>query len=164
MNSRGYIDAALEEMRLTYKDAAEKIGWSKSKINAKLSRDSTRATEFINLLEANGVGIILINKKTGERIYPYVEGHGEPATGVSEYVRYDTAKSYALSNTFFEDGVNEYNKEGKAQELYVTQDGKYFIVNYESGKKPKLRGVTPEVARAFIEKYGTELEKRTDQN
>lgn len=159
MNSRGYLDAALDEMHLTYNEAASNVGWTKSKINAKLTRDSIRATEFINLLEANGVSVVLVNKKTGEQIFPYIQGHGENATGVSDHIRYNTATSYALSNTFFADGENEYDSEGKAQELYIDHDGRYFIVYYEKGKRPKIKATTGSVALAFIEKYGTELEK-----
>lgn len=159
MNSRGYIDAVIDEFKLTYKAAAERIGWTGGKINAKLTRDTIGATEFIELLEANGASVIIVNKKTGERIYPYVQGHGEPAKGMSDYVHYDTATSYALSNTFFENGVTEYDKYGKAQELYIDREGRYFFVNYEKNKRPKIRGTTPATALAFMEKYGPELEK-----
>ena len=158
MNGRALLDAALNDLGITYKEAAEKIGWSKCKISNKLVHDTLRASELLHLLEANGIGVMLVNKNNEEVIYPYSYGHGEPYAGRDGTILYDTTKAYALSNTFYADGEHEYT-DGKAEELYVDKEHRYFIVHYEKGKRPYIRGVRESIARAFIEKYGPITEK-----
>ena len=55
-------------------------------------------------------------------------------------------------------GVSEY-KDGEACELYVDKKGRYFMAEYHEDGKDRIRSVSPSVAAAFIEKYGTKIEK-----
>ena len=76
-------------------------------------------------------------------------------------VTYDTAASNAISNNFYADGVNEYT-DGKAMELYIDKEGRYFFAEYSNweGGKDRISPVSAAEAAAFIEKYGTELDKK----
>ena len=78
--------------------------------------------------------------------------------GTVDKVFYDTGAADALSNSFYEDGVSEY-KDGEACELYVDKKGRYFMAEYHEDGKDRIRSVSPSVAAAFIEKYGTKIEK-----
>ena len=73
---------------------------------------------------------------------------------------YDTASSDAIANNFYADGENEYT-DGKALELYMDKEGRYFFAEYSSweGVKDRITPVNAEAAASFIEKYGTEIDK-----
>ena len=73
-------------------------------------------------------------------------------------VIYDTAASEAIANDFWADGENEYN-DGKALELYIDKENRYFFAEYSSweGVKDRICPVSAEDAATFIEKYGTTL-------
>ena len=159
MTSKQVLNSVLPAIGKTQAEAAAELGWTPQQISQKISRDSLKVSDLLKLLEANGVEIVFRNKKTGELIETRIPGHGRRVKGMSDGVRYDTAASNALSNSFFADGVNEYDENGEAQELYVDLSGRYFFAEY-SPKGSRVRAVPASIAAAFIEKYGTDIEKK----
>ena len=122
-----------------------------------------RADEFLNLMDAIGVDVTFTVRATGEVLKDHKPGQGRQVKGTADKVQYDTEAADALANSFFEDGVNEY-RDGEACELYVDRKGRYFMAEYHEDGKDKIRPVSPSVAAAFIEKYGTDIEKEPRDN
>lgn len=162
MTSKEVLAAALRDTGKTQAEAAAKIGWVPQQLSARLTRNSLRADELLDLLDGLGVELTLTVRETGKVIRSHIQGAGRRVKGMVDRVTYDTAASDALSNNFYADGVNEYT-DGKALELYVDKEGRYFFAEYSSweGVKDRITPVTAETAAAFIEKYGTELDKAT---
>ena len=107
-----------------------------------------------------GVDVTFTMRKTGEILKPHVSGHGRRLCGNCDKITFDTAAAEAISNSFYEDGVNEFNADGEAAELYVDSEGRYFMAEYHTDtSKDRLRTVQSSVAAAFVEKYGTQIEK-----
>lgn len=160
MTSKELLAAALRDTGKTQAEAAAKIGWVPQQLSARLTRNSLRADELLELLEGLGIELTMTVKETGKVIRPHIQGAGRRVKAMVDRVTYDTASSDALANNFYADGVNEYT-DGKALELYVSREGRYFFAEYSSweGVKDRITPVTPETAAAFIEKYGTELDK-----
>ena len=144
----------------TKAEAAAKIGWVPQQLSARLTRNSLRADELLDLLEGIGIELTMTVKETGKVVRSHIQGAGRRVKAMVDRVIYDTASSDALANNFYADGVNEYT-DGKALELYIDREGRYFFAEYSSwdGVKDRITPVTPETAAAFIEKYGTELDK-----
>lgn len=156
---RDYLDAAFDSQRMTQKAAAEKSGRDYKGLNQKIKNGSLRAEEFLDILDCIGIDVKLFDRNTGKEISPYVAGYGFPVKKMSSGVFYDTRRACALSNTFYSDGVNEY-PEGKALELFVDPQGRYFLVERHEDGWAKITDVDASVAAAFIEKYGTIIDKR----
>lgn len=160
MTSKELLAAALRDTGKTQAEAAAKIGWVPQQLSARLTRNSLRADELLDLLEGLGIELTMTVKETGKVIRSHIQGAGRRVKAMVDRVTYDTASSDALANNFYADGVNEYT-DGKALELYIDREGRYFFAEYSSweGVKDRITPVTPETAAAFIEKYGTELDK-----
>ncbi len=158
MTSKDALMSAMNRTGHTQESAAKLVGWAGQQISQRLRRNSMRADEFLALMDAIGVDVTFTVRKTGEVLKDHKPGHGRRLKMTVDKVMYDTAGSYAIANSFFEDGVNEY-ADGEACELYVDKKGRYFMAEYHEDGKDKIRPVTASVAAAFIEKYGTEIEK-----
>ena len=158
MTAKEALVSALSKTNHTQESAAKLVGWNGQQISQRLQRNSMRADEFLGLLDAVGVDVTFTVRKTGEVLRDHTTGHGRRVKATADKVLYDTAASDALSNSFYEDGVNEY-KNGEASELYVDKKGRYFMVEYHEEGKDKLWPVSASVAAAFVEKYGTIIEK-----
>ena len=160
MTSKELLAAALRDTGKTQAEAAAKIGWVPQQLSARLTRNSLRADELLDLLEGIGIELTMTVKETGKVVRSHIQGAGRRVKAMVDRVIYDTASSDALANNFYADGVNEYT-DGKALELYIDREGRYFFAEYSSwdGVKDRITPVTPETAAAFIEKYGTELDK-----
>lgn len=148
-------------------EVAEMIGNTKQNLNNKITSGSLRTDDWVKILDAIGVDIVFVDRETGAVLSvtdsTYKKGYGPPAKGVFDGVKYDTQKADAIANTFFIDGENEYCN-GRAEELYLDKNGRYFMVAYKEKGKPKITAVSPLIAAAFVEKYGgrnnTEEEKK----
>lgn len=161
MPARELIVAALKETGVTQAEAAAKIGWIPQQLSARFARNSLRADEFLDLLEAIGVEIKLVVKDNGKEIHEHKSGSGRPVRRMVDKIYYDTATSDALANNFYSDGVNKYN-DGRARELYVNSDGRYFFAEYSEneGEKDRINPVSASDAADFIERYGTTIQKQ----
>lgn len=158
MTSKDALMSALSRTGHTQESAAKLVGWVGQQISQRLQRNSMRADEFLNLMDAIGVDVTFTVRATGEILKDHKTGHGRRIKATADKVLYDTAAADALANSFYEDGVNEY-KDGEACELYVDKKGRYFMAEYHEDGKDRIRPVSPSVAAAFIEKYGTTVEK-----
>lgn len=160
MTSKEVLASALRSTGKTQAEAAANIGWAPQQLSARLSRNSLRADEFLNLLEGLGIEFTLTVKESGQVIRSHIQGAGRRVKCMVDRITYDTAASDALSNNFYADGANMYT-DGKALELYIDKEGRYFFAEYSSweGVKDRITPVTPETAAAFIEKYGTDIYK-----
>ena len=160
MTSKEVLAAVLKATGKTQAEAATNVGWVPQQLSARLTRNSLRADELLDLLEGIGIELTMTVKETGKVVRSHIQGAGRRVKAMVDRVTYDTASSDALANNFYADGVNEYT-DGKALELYIDREGRYFFAEYSSwdGVKDRITPVTPETAAAFIEKYGTELDK-----
>ena len=159
MSCKEYLEAVFDRLHTTQKDAAEATGRNYNSLNQKLRFGTFRADDFIEFLDDLGVDMKLIVRATGEEIKPYESGYGFPVRKMVDGVKYNTEKSYALSNTYYQDGENEYT-DGKAVELYIDTDGRYFFAERYSDGSAKIIPVDGTIAAPFIEKYGTEIYKK----
>ena len=161
MNAKDMLLAALRETKTTQAEAATKVGWMPQQLSQRIVRNSIRADDFLSLLEAIGIEVTLTVRDTGDPVRVYVKGAGRRVKAMVDRVTYDTAASNAISNNFYADGVNEYT-DGKAMELYIDKEGRYFFAEYSNweGGKDRISPVSAAEAAAFIEKYGTELDKK----
>ena len=161
MNAKDMLLAALRETKTTQAEAATKVGWMPQQLSQRIVRNSIRADDFLSLLEAIGIEVTLTVRDTGNPVRVYVKGAGRRVKAMVDRVTYDTAASNAISNNFYADGVNEYT-DGKAMELYIDKEGRYFFAEYSNweGGKDRISPVSAAEAAAFIEKYGTEIVKK----
>lgn len=160
MTSRELMDAALVKTKTTQAGLARQMGWTPQNFNLRLNRNSIRADEFLTIMDALGVDVTFTMRESGEILKPHVRGHGRRLCGNCDKITFDTAAAEAISNSFYEDGVNEFNADGEATELYVDSEGRYFMAEYHTDtSKDRLRTVPSSVAAAFVEKYGTQIEK-----
>lgn len=164
MKSKELLDAVYKELGITQAEAAAAISWSPQQYSQKMVRGSLRADEFLAILENLGIELSLTVKDTGNEIRQQRAGAGRRVRAMVDRVKYDTASSVAIANSFYADGVNKYT-DGKAMELYMDKDNRYFFAEYFDweGAKDRILPVTAEVAAAFIEKYGTEIHKEPSE-
>lgn len=148
------VTAAFRSARVSQVEGTARINWVPQQLSSRLSRGSLRLSEFLELMDAIGIDVQLVNRKTGELVKAHIPGEGRRVSQVVDGVAYDTAKCDALANNFFADGENKYS-DGVAMELYRDIDGRYFLAEYTSlaGVKDRIVPVTAEDAAAFIKKY-----------
>lgn len=161
MNVREVLNTVMAATGKSQAEIAASIEKSPQQLSQKMVRNSLRAEEMLEILDANGIEMLLKITETGEIIPVMKKGHGHRIKGMADRVIYDTGVSSAISNSFYADGVNEYDENGEAQELYVDQQGRYFIAEYNvrNPEKERVRAIPESIALAFKEKYGIEIEK-----
>lgn len=161
MNTREVLNAVLPAIGKTQADMAASIGKTPQQLSQRMVCKTLRTDDFLEAMENLGIEVIFKVKETGEIVKFRKKGHGRRLKGMADHVRIDTAAADALSNSFYADGVNEYDSNGEAQELYVDTEGKYFMAEYNAidPAKDRIRSVPAHIAAAFIEKFGTEIEK-----
>ncbi len=161
MTSREALDAALRITGNKQAEAAAKIGWTPQQLNARLTRNTLRADEFLEIMNAIGVDVTFTVRETGEKINAHIRGVGRRVRAMVDRVVYDTEASDALANSFYADGLNEY-RDGIAFELYIDREGRYFFAEYTclDGVKDRITPITASDAAKFIERYGTDLHRK----
>lgn len=149
------LRAAMFNTGLSQNEVAELAGMTKQGLSTKFVNQSFKAKDWIRVLDAIGVDVVLVNRKTGDKIRPVLnlKGHGPRVIGNYDRVRYDTDLSECLASSFYADGENEYT-DGVAEELFIDSNSRYFMVVYKEGERPKINGVSANVAKAFIQRYG----------
>lgn len=158
MTSREALVASCKAVGITQVGMANKIGWTAQKLNGRFSRNSLRADEFLEMLDAIGIEVTYTVRSSGQPISAHTQGAGRRVRGMVDHVNYDTASSEALANNFYVDGIHQFEG-GTGMELYKDSDNRYFFAEYSDieGIKDRICPVTAEVAATFIEKYGTTL-------
>lgn len=159
--SRSVVESTLRWVRMYKSDVARLLGWQPADLWQRLIRDSVKMDDLMKMWEVTGVEVTYYMDGKPVVVTVHREGHGKPASGRSDYVKYDTKDADAVANTFYADGVNEYGADGTAQELYRDNEGRYFMVEYSSDPevKPRIKDLPESIAAAVIAMYGTEIEK-----
>ena len=149
------LRAAMFSAGVSQNEAAELAGMTKQALSTKIVNQSFKAKDWIQVLDAIGVDVVLVNRKTGGKIRPSLNlrGKGPRVKGTSNGIRYDTEFSDCLASSFYADGEHEYT-DGVAEELFIDADSRYFMVVYQEGERPRVNGVSGNVAKAFIQRYG----------
>lgn len=162
MTAQEALTAALVATGHTQAEGAKAIGWQAQRLNQRLIRGSLKVEELFQILDAIGVDFHMTVRETGKPVRIHTPGYGRRIRAMSDRVMYDTSTSDALSNSFYEDGEHEFNADGRASELYIDREGRYFLAKYSNveGEKDKVQAISGDLAAAFIEKYGTQLDKR----
>ena len=142
---------------------ARQLGCTPQSLNQKLMRNSLRADELLTIFDTLGIKMTLTGGLLDGDLKIKTPGHGPRAIGMADGVTYDTVDADAMANTFYADGENEYDADGMACELYLADNGKYFLVEYkDSGKDSRIKAIPEAVALPFIEKYGPVKEREED--
>lgn len=160
MTARDIIYKSCKVLGITMGEAANRIGWSKQKLQSRFAYNSLRLEDFLKIMDAIGVDIEYRVRETGEIIRPHASGMGAPVRCMVDKIVYDTTKSDALANNFYADGVNKFT-DGRAMELYIDEEGRYFFAEYAEweGAKDRITPVPATVAADFIQKYGPKIIK-----
>lgn len=162
MTAQEALAAALTATGHTQAEGARVIGWQPQRLYQRLVRGTLKVDELFQILDAIGVDFQMTVRETGKPVSVHIPGYGRRVRAMSDRVIYDTAASDALSNSFYEDGVHEFGVDGRASELYIDRDGRYFLAKYTNveGEKDRVQAISGDLAAAFIEKYGTQIDKR----
>lgn len=164
MVTRDILDTALGRAHLTQNDAAAAVGLTPNQLSYKMANNTMRVELLIEILDKLGYDLALVDRSTGNTVpvVTFRNGHGRRVKNMFNHVLLDTKVASALSNSFYEDGEHEYREDGTAEELYVDKRGRYFITKYHADdpEKDQSKTVSASVAKEFIERYGTEIEKK----
>lgn len=162
MTAQEALTAALTATGYTQAEAAKAIGWQPQRLSQRLVRGSLKVEELFQILDAIGVDFNMTVRETGKPVRTRTTGYGRRVRAMSDRVMYDTAMSYPLANSFWDDGEHEYDAEGKATELYIDREGRYFLAKYSvaEDEKDKVQAIDGDLAAAYIERHGTTLDKR----
>lgn len=161
MTAKEWIMAALHTADMTQAELSSKLGWPPQKLNRRINQNTLRADEFLQIMDMIGVNVSFSIKESGAQVRAHLRGYGRKVKQMVNGVSYDTAASDALSNSFFADGENEYT-DGRAMELYISKEGRYFLAEYSTfeGAKDRIVPCSAEEAASFITKHGTVIDKR----
>ncbi len=156
MNAKEILAAALDEKGMSQAKLAKLVGWPEQSIGQKVNvRESIRANEFFFLMEKLGYEILFINKETGGRLL-HGDHRGRRLAGYYDHVKYDTKHARLVASSFYADGINEFGVDGIAQQLYVDEEGRYFVAEYfkDDPERDRIRSIPVAMAEAFIKEYG----------
>lgn len=161
MKAKDALAAALRETGKTQAEAAARVGWVPQQLSNRLVRNSLKADEFLEVLEGIGVEITMTVKETGKIIR--LKSQRRRVKKMVKGVIYDTAAAGVVANNFYADGVNEYDEDGYATELYIDKEDRYFFVDYhrDDPKLDEIRVMSKSSVEDFIEKYGDAKDKES---
>ncbi len=148
------LTVALRATNTTQAEAAARVGWVPQQLSSRITRNSLKADEFFEVLEAIGVEVVLVDKSTGLAI-----NLTSPKRRVKKMVNrviYNNVAATYVADNFYADGENEYGEDGYATELFVDKEGRYFFVDYhkDDPKQDEIRVTSKSAVDDFIEKYG----------
>lgn len=163
MNSNDIVQSLQVMYGKGKKDIAKIINIIPQRYSDKMKRGTLRVDELIAIMESLGCYFKMYDKETNEEIPVWCVGDGEHVKRMVGKKYYDTLHASAISNTFYEDGINKY-VDGCAYELYKDADGQYFIVKYyeSSDMRHSIMLVSEEEAEKFVEEHGTKLHREAD--
>lgn len=100
--------------------------------------EKLRIDDLFDVLDALDILVVFCDKENGEVLREY-HHYGRPMRTVIGHKAYDTSNSELIASSFYADGVNMYNDDGYAVELYRNPKGLYFIVEYYRGREDRDR-------------------------
>lgn len=160
MRAKEVFDAAIKAKKMSIADVARLLNVNACELGQKINiRESVKANDFFEILDAIGVGVMFFMKDTGA-VFLKDGRRTRRVVGVSDGVRYDTAEATLIATSFYADDEHEYGQDGKAQELYVDRENRYFIAEYScnEGERNRVRSVPYNMATAFIKQYGIDID------
>lgn len=150
----------LKELDIGLDKAAQETGYEYDSLRYKINiRESIQADEFLELVDALGIDVKFYIKERNQLLTKEL-AERKRITGMADRVIYDTMEAQLLASSFYADGKNEYGPDGKALELYVDKENRYFAVEYseDTKDKGKIRSMSSHMAAAVIAKYGIKAE------
>lgn len=148
--------AATGKLNLTTAEVARMLNVSAQSLGQKVSvLETIKANDFFRILDTIGIDTCFYVRKTGELLVNE-QKHGRRVTGMSDHVIYDTDDAHILASSFYADGEHEFGEDGRAQELYVDREGRYFVAEYSNkeDEPDRVRSAPANMATAFIKQYG----------
>lgn len=147
MNTIDIIKAIKVQCKCTFTAMAQHLGQSKQQFGAKLSNETLRVDELIEILKLNNIFIRLqtIDPETGELYDIAVQDPNTNALNIIRKVakrppfhvrkqfalkRYDNRFATLLASSRYPDGQTEFGNQEMVADLYVDHDGDYFVVEY----------------------------------
>lgn len=118
---REILESAFAETDTTQTEAARKIGMSCKQLSDRITRDTLKASSFLDMLDAMGIDVQFKVRETGLDMRPKRRGMAGHISHMIRGVTYDTSKSYLL--------FGEMPSPGNFTELYQTKDRQYFVVD-----------------------------------
>lgn len=140
---------------ISAREASRRCGFHDQRLTqAIMQRESITANELFSVLDVLDVSCTFFLNESGKRLRRY-ETHREIVTGNSDTIRFSTAVSKLLASSLYADGENEFGPDGKAIDLYIDKEGRYFIVehNADPAIQKRIRTVPFHVAKAIIDMY-----------
>ena len=134
----------------------KKLGYTVQILEYKtMRRGSIKANEFFDVCRGLGYDVIFYYTENGRILQKMTKREKGPRVkGMADKVIYDTDEATLISSSFWAEG-HEYGEDGKAQDLYIDPQGRYFLAEYSNdGEKPKIRYISANVRKAFINQYG----------
>lgn len=155
MTVANIIRDALAAKGMPQSRLAERMKWSPQNLSNRLKNNAFTAEEWRKVADFIGYEVKMVEPGTNEELKTRKRGLGRRVKQMVNGIYYDTEKSDALCNNFYQDGTNEYT-DGWAQELYRDSSGRFFVAHY-TGWKGGVDHISPiesEDARILYEKYG----------
>lgn len=155
VRAKEVLEAALAATGMNQSQLAKLIGTREQSLGQKVNiRESVRANEFFDMLEAMGIETQFVVKETGKMLFKSAHRR---VKGMSDNTLFDTKEASFVATSFYADGVNEFGPDGKAQDMYIDSEGRYFVAEYtDDPAKDRVKAVPVNMAEAFIKIYGRE--------
>lgn len=148
MKASDIVEDALQLRGILQKELAERVGQDQKYLSRKLSTNSMKAQELIDLIHELGYEIKLVDRQgDGQTVSVRRRGTGPRVKRMVSGITFDTAKADALCHTDVDDG--------RYMELYRDQEGRFFIVHYSFWQKEDaaITVCQEDEARHLFEKY-----------
>lgn len=149
MKASDIVKDALQLRGVLQKELAERVGQDHKYLSKKLTTNNMKAQELIDLLHELGYEIMLVDRQEGwKTVSVRRRGTGPRVKRMVDGVTFDTAKADALCHTDVEDG--------RYIELYLDQEGRFFIVHYSLWQKEdaSITLCQEDEARHLFDEYG----------
>lgn len=101
--------------------AAKNVGMSCKQLSDRLTRDTLKASTFLEILDSLGVDVEFVVRETGLPVRIKTENDGAQMVQMIHGVIYDTHKSYLI--------WTEKRQDGTETSLYQTKDREHFLVD-----------------------------------
>ena len=146
MKASEILQDALKSTNIQNKEICNVIGIQPNSFSKKLTNNSFRAQELVDLLDAMGMEIKLIHRNTGSPVPLHIRGTGPRVVSIIDGEPFDTKHASAVCYSDIESG--------RYRELYRESNEKFFIVHYSvwDNEKPVVTACSPETAADFFNK------------
>ena len=148
MKASDIVEDALQRRGVLQKELAERVGQDHKYLSRKLTTNSMKAQELIDLIHELGYEIKLVDRQgSGQTVSVRRRGTGPRVKRMVGGVTFDTAKADALCHTDVEDG--------RYMALYRDPEGRFFIVHYSFWQKEDatITSCQEDEARHLFDKY-----------